>query len=77
MYIIKVPVGPSTSRTARSTVSGPPTIQPTALTDAFNITVSPEASPSFDRSDTNLLRVITGRSVLTIMFGSRLLEIFK
>lgn len=67
MYIIKVPAEPSTSRVAQSTISGPSTIQPTALTEACNITVSPETSPSFDRSDTNLLRVITGRSVLTIL----------
>jgi len=44
-YIIRVPAGPSTSRTLCSTVSGPPTTQPTCRTEAWNSSAMPGSTP--------------------------------
>ena len=56
----RVPSSPTTSRSARTTVTAPPTTQPIALSDEWTTSVVPRSIPSASRSRRRLLSVLGG-----------------
>jgi hypothetical protein len=66
-----VPAAPSTLRSARITVTGPPTVRPILPSDEWTITVIPGCRPRSDNSRRNDSKVFGSDMALLSQFTQR------